>query len=71
MNIHSILVPGGYYFLVSRGPPETRIHLFESEDEPEASEVNDDSDENDDQFAGAFQPVDKLDKNKWMNLKCH
>lgn len=45
-NIHSILMPGGYLFCVSRGSPESRCHLFETEqEEPEASEVADDDDE--------------------------
>jgi SAM-dependent methyltransferase len=45
-NIHSILMPGGFFFMVSRGSPDQRCHLFESDqEEPEASEVADDDDE--------------------------
>jgi hypothetical protein len=61
-NIHSIIMPGGYYFLISRGPPDIRMHLFESQDhEPEASEVNDDSDNDSD----GFKSLPNVDPEKW------
>ena len=45
-NIHKLLTRGGLYFLVSRGSPQMRMHLFESQNDdgeyPDASEVGDD-----------------------------
>ena len=62
-NVNDILMPGGFYFLVSRGSPDMRMHLFEKEgDEPEPSEVNSDEDNK----PGEPQSFSNVDESKWF-----
>ena len=66
-NIHALLVPGGVLVLVSRGAPETRSHLFEPPDfEVEASEVNDDSEDDFEEF----KTLSNIDTQRWAEVRC-
>lgn len=67
-NVHEYLVAGGLYFLVSRGSPATRRHLFESPDrQVEASEVNDESS---DEMDADFKALSSIDPAKWSVVRC-
>lgn len=68
-NVHDFLVAGGLYFLVSRGSPATRRHLFEPADrQVEASEVNDDSS---DEVDSEFKHLLGTDPARWSEVRCY
>ena len=70
-NVHKLLTRGGIFFLITRGSPQMRMHLFESQDTddiPDASEVGEDDDETQ---KNLFAQSDRIDKSKWNQIQIY